>query len=77
MLPPRNPPNGWFVASVPAPRVSGYQGWAPCMEWCQEQFDGEGVDAARLYGKNWRYVALGVFEFRRADNHLMFVLRWS
>ena len=72
MLPSRNPPNGWFVASVPAPindRIGKhiYQGWTPCMQWCAENFEQH----------NWRFVSEGVFEFRRADNHLMFVLRWA
>jgi hypothetical protein len=75
----RNPTNGWIVASVPSPWVGGYKGWMPCMTWCQEHLDGESLDinAARSYGKNWRYVGEGVFEFRRADDHLMFLLRFS
>jgi hypothetical protein len=74
----RNPVNGWIVASVPAP-ARGKQGWMPCMFWCQEHLDGESLDinSARSYGKNWRYVGEGVFEFRRRDNHLMFLLAWS
>lgn len=74
---PRNPINGWIVASVPAPD-RGKRGWMPCMNWCQDHFDDEsfGVNEERSYGKNWRYVGEGVFEFRRADNHMMFLLRW-
>jgi hypothetical protein len=69
---PRNELNGWIVASVPAP-VNGrigkhvYQGWTPCMRWCAEHFEQH----------NWRFVSEGVFEFRRADDHLMFMLKWS
>ena len=37
------------------------------MQWCAENFEQH----------NWRFVSEGVFEFRRADNNLMFVLRWS
>ena len=75
---PRNPINGWLMASVPAPE-RGKMGWVPCMAWCQEKLDGEflqGVNAARSYSKNWRYIGEGVFEFRRADDHMMFLLRW-
>ena len=67
-LPPRNPLNGWFVASVPSPHTNGrFQGWSPCSKWCEKN----------IAPTNWRYVGEGVFEFRRADNHLMFTLRWA
>jgi hypothetical protein len=61
---PRNPVNGWIVASVGSPWLNG---WYPCMEWCRATFE----DA------NWQYVGVGIFEFRRADDHMMFVLRWA
>lgn len=65
---PRNPINGWIVASVPSPHTNGrYQGWAPCMKWCANQFEQH----------NWRYASEGVFEFRRAEDHMMFTLRWA
>lgn len=69
---PRNELNGWIVASVPSPitgRVSKhiYQGWSPCVNWCEERFEEH----------NWRFCGEGVFEFRRADDHMLFVLRWS
>ena len=75
---PRNRANGWIVASVPAPE-GGKRGWMPCMAWCQERLDGEllDVNSATSFGKNWRYVGEGVFEFRRADDHMMFLLRWA
>lgn len=75
---PRNPINGWIVASVPAPE-RGKMGWMPCMAWCQEHIDGEqfGINSAKSFGKNWRYVGEGVFEFRRTDDHMMFTLRWA
>ena len=64
----RNPINGWIVTSVPAPNPTGrYQGWTPCINWCAEQVkDG-----------NWRFIGEGAFEFRRADDNMMFLLRWS
>ena len=70
---PRNELNGWIVASVPAPGpklggvLQAYQGWTPCMRWCAEHFEQH----------NWRYVSEGVFEFRRADDHVMFLLAWA
>lgn len=64
---PRNPINGWIVASVPAPNpVPRYQGWSTCVKWCDKNFN----------ESNWRYVGEGVFEFRRADDHMMFLLKW-
>lgn len=75
---PRNPINGWIVTSVPAPE-RGKHGWMPCMAWCQKHLDDEqfGVNEARAQGKNWRYVGEGAFEFRRAADHLMFMLVWA
>jgi len=62
----------WWVASVPAPindRVSKhvYLGWSPCMLWCYKHFE----------ARDWCHVGEGVFEFRNANDHLMFVLKWS
>ena len=76
---PRNPINGWIVASVPAPindRVSKhiYQGWRPCIEWCAETF---GEMRSPDSPSRWRFIGEGVFEFRRADDHMMFLLRWA
>ena len=74
---PRNSINGWIVASVPAPAESpSYKGWIPCMDWCMDNIGGSKY-ALSSEGKNWRYVGEGVFEFRRADDYTMFVLRWS
>ena len=67
---PRNPINGWLVASVPAPEDIDYgynQGWTPCMNWCE----------VNVKEQNWRFVGEGVFEFRRADDHMMFTLKWA
>lgn len=67
---PRNPINGWIVASVEQPKHKDYGycgGWLPAMKWCEE----------RCKEQNWRYVGEGVFEFRRADDHTMFLLRWT
>lgn len=62
----------WHIASVEAPvieRVSKhlYQGWSPCMVWCHEHFNAQ----------DWSYVSEGVFQFRNANDHLAFLLRWS
>jgi len=66
---PRNPINSWIIASVPQPAHKEYEhwGWLPAMEWCRGRFKEQ----------NWRYVSEGVFEFRRVDDYMMFVLRWS
>ena len=73
---PRNPTNGWLVASVPSPPESPYKGWVPCMDWCVDNIGGA-ENAVTSRGKNWRYVGEGVFEFRRVNDHTMFLLRWS
>ena len=65
---PRNPINGWIVISVPSPLPIGmYQGWSPCVNWCK----------LNIKESNWRYIGEGAFEFRRADDHLLFLLRWA
>lgn len=76
----RNPINGWIVASVPPPSDHPYKGWVSCMDWCIATFSDntdEYGNPSRSCGKNWRYVGEGVFEFRRVDQHLMFLLRWA
>ena len=68
--------NDWYVASVPAPirtvppRGQMYQGWTPCIEWCEKQF-GVTVDSG------WLYDGEGVFKFRDESNCAWFILRWS
>lgn len=62
---PRNELNGWIVASISSPGNTN-TGWLEPMRWCSTRFD-----------NNWRYVGEGVFEFRRAEDHTMFLLRWS
>ena len=55
-----------FIASVRAPDVKPYQGWSPCIVWCDSHLkDG------------WWFIGDGVFEFIREQDYLMFVLRWS
>ena len=55
-----------FVASVPAPDIRPYQGWSPCIVWCDNHLkDG------------WWFLGDGVFEFLNEQDYLMFVLRWS
>lgn len=67
--------NGWYVASVQAPvdeTINGkyrYQGWTPCIKWCQEQF-GNAYDG-------WRFQGEGVFEFCKEQDYAWFVLRWA
>ena len=56
-----------YVASVMAPEMR-YQGWAPCIRWCEENLDNY---------RGWWYVSEGVFEFVDEADYLMFVLRWS
>jgi hypothetical protein len=60
---PRNPVNGWVVASVQSPELNS---WLLCCNWCRSNFK----------HANWRYVGAGVFEFRRVDDYMMFMLRW-
>lgn len=61
-----------YVASVPAPsttvppRGQIYQGWTPCIKWCEENTEG-----------SWWYISEGVFEFIDEVDHFMFVLRWA
>lgn len=64
-----------YVASVESPAtqydpVNGhrYQGWAPCIRWCEQQFGDEG---------GWWYNTEGVFEFVDEQDYIMFLLRWS
>jgi hypothetical protein len=60
------------VASIEAPIVETvskhrYQGWRPCVEWCEEHFPTGG----------WRYDGEGVFKFLHAEDLTLFMLRWS
>ena len=70
---PRNSFNGWIVASIMPPideTINGkyrYQGWSPCINWCKHNFK----------ESNWRFVGEGVFEFRRSNDYMMFLLRWA
>jgi hypothetical protein len=72
----KNELSGWCVASImpPGPNLGGvlqtYQGWAPCIEWCKEQFGNSAMDG-------WRFVGEGVFEFREEQDYMLFLLRWS
>jgi hypothetical protein len=64
----RNSIDGWVVASVESPWIDNeHRGWTPCVKWCDKN----------VKESNWRYVGEGVFEFRRADDHMLFTLRWS
>jgi hypothetical protein len=63
-----------FVASIESPVVKydpinghRYQGWSPCIRWCEENLDNRG----------WWYIGEGVFEFSSKQDHLLFMLRWA
>jgi hypothetical protein len=64
-----------YVASISAPTMSAdpitghrYQGWKPCMDWCEERWGDRG---------GWWYIGEGVFEFNDERDYLMFLLRWA
>lgn len=48
--------------------VSGhrYQGWKPCIEWCDKYCEGP-----------WLFVSEGVFEFEWDTDYTLFMLRWA
>jgi len=73
----KNKFSGWYVASVISPVYNGklYQGWRPCMEWCEKTFGG-GIGST-AYGPGWRFVGEGVFEFKTEQDRTLFLLRWS
>ena len=54
------------VASVGCP--PGQRGWTPCIEWCQQQWGDSDC---------WRFVGEGVSEFRRQEDFMLFLLKWS
>ena len=70
----KNELSGWYVASImpPGPNLGGvlqtYQGWAPCIEWCKEQFGNSAMGG-------WWFVGEGVFEFREEQDYVLFLLR--
>jgi len=79
--------DGWHVASITAPTVTipmrnelrgawqvQQHSWRPCIEWCETQFGTMTWPGPRAV---WRYVGEGVFEFERAEDRLLFLLRWS
>ena len=68
--------SGWYVASIMAPvdeTVNGkyrYQGWTPCIEWCDKQFGDKATDG-------WNFKGDGIFEFREQADYLLFTLTWG
>lgn len=61
------------VASVMAPiddviSKHRYQGWKPCIDWCEKQWGNQG---------GWWYIGEGVFEFIEERDYTWFMLRWS
>jgi len=73
--------SSWHVASIMPPvdmAFNGkyrYQGWMPCIRWCEETFGG-GIGAS-AWGPGWRFVGEGVFEFRDEKDKTWFLLRWG
>lgn len=65
----KNDLTGWYVASIEAPVCESYQGWSPCIRWCQDYFGHT--------DKNWNYIGEGIFEFRDEQEYLAFMLKWS
>jgi hypothetical protein len=63
-----------YVASVmaPGPDLGGalqvYQGWKPCIDWCEKQWGNQG---------RWWFIGEGVFEFTEELDYTWFMLRWS
>jgi hypothetical protein len=75
----KNEFTAWYVASVAAPinrynpiNGHGYQGWVPCIEWCEKTFGDITMDNYR-----WRFISEGVFEFREESDLIAFLLKWS
>lgn len=56
----------YIFVSVPAPERKVYQGWTPCMHWCNEHCTGE-----------WHYDTEGVFRFNSEQDATLFSLRWA
>jgi hypothetical protein len=54
------------IVSVSAPERPVYQGWTPCMEWCQDNCLGR-----------WQYDTEGVFRFDLDSDATAFMLKWS
>jgi hypothetical protein len=74
----KNSLNGWHVASVMPPvdiTIAGkyrYQGWVPCIEWCEKTFGDMTMDNYK-----WRFISEGVFEFKHEQDLTAFLLKWS
>lgn len=54
------------VASILPPEMPTYQGWRPCVEWCESHCEGR-----------WMFISEGVFEFELDSDYMMFMLRWK
>ena len=55
-----------ITASIPAPEMPTYQGWSPCILWCDKNCEGK-----------WNFWSEGVFTFELNSDYTMFMLRWS
>lgn len=74
----KNSLTGWHVASIMAPTINltAYQGWTPCINWCEEQW-GHDNDMFISQGDTWQFVGEGIFEFKYEKDLLLFLLRWG
>jgi hypothetical protein len=57
-----------YVASVMPPESTVYQGWAPCIRWCEEHLGNY---------RGWWYLSEGVFEFKHERDLTLFLLKWA
>jgi len=55
-----------ITVSVMSPATPWYQGWSPCMDWCQKNCQGQ-----------WYYQTEGVFDFELEKDATMFMLKWG
>ena len=56
-----------YVATVESP-IGKYQGWSPCIRWCEDQWGNMG---------SWFYMGEGIFEFNDEKDYTWFMLRWG
>lgn len=56
---------GWHIASIMPPPDDGH--WCKPYTWCRSQ----------LSEADWGYQGEGVFEFKKEQDYLIFILRWG
>lgn len=54
------------TVSIPAPEMPTYQGWSPCILWCDRNCVGD-----------WYFWSEGVFTFDLDSDATMFKLKWG